>query len=81
LLTFVVAVFFAGYSLGERKAQREAQQSAEGRKQDEGKLGIYLHHGDVNVILPSAGSDVAAETSNGSGDAAQTFSFYGGLMR
>jgi hypothetical protein len=84
LLTLVVAVFFAGYSLAERKAQHEAQRAEEARKHDEGKqlgLGIHLYHGDVNVTLPSAGSNVADESSIDSGGTERTFSFYIGTMR
>ena len=60
LLTLVVAVFCTGYSLGERKAQREAQRSEEARKRlRDLALSIHLYHGgDVNLTLPSAGSDV-----------------------
>src|SRR5262245_5684326 len=82
-LTLVVAVFFAGYSLGERKAQREAQRSEEARQHEEGKqLGLDIHlYSGVNVTLPAAGPNVGAQSSQGSGVNEQTFSFFVGTMR
>ena len=48
LLTLIVAVFCAGYSLGERTAQREK----EARTARQLGLGAHLYSGDINLETP-----------------------------
>jgi hypothetical protein len=60
LLTLVVAVFCAGYSLGERNAQREEEARKQLRQLG---LGAHLYSG-VNLALPSAASGALGESSS-----------------
>jgi hypothetical protein len=77
----VVAVFFAGYSLGERNAQREALQRENARKQlRQVSSGIHIYHDSTATSCSTGESAATADVPSGSNDG-QTRSFFISFMR